>query len=95
MSSPSPSPKSAIREFLESLGLPPGLLSSSYLSYQHCHSRVWILDNSARMKARDSHVGRPGSEPYPTDSIERLDGFTRWDELRDCVSFHADMAARR
>jgi len=43
------------------------------------------------MKVPDSHVGRAGREP---GSIQRVDDVTRWEELKECVSFHADMASR-
>ncbi|KAL7533894.1 hypothetical protein ACHAXR_005518 [Thalassiosira sp. AJA248-18] len=89
------SPKSAFRECLTSLSLPPGLLSSVLQSYQTCDSRLWLIDNSSSMKIRDSHVGR-GCNQHGSGAnaiIERLDNVSRWGELQETVAFHAKMAS--
>ena len=86
------STKSALEDILSSLNLPPGLLSSVYQTYQHCDSRIWLLDNSARMNVRDSHVSRPGNQ-LP-DSIQRIDDMMRWEELEECVRYHTSMASQ-
>lgn len=87
----SDSSKAALREALASMNLPPALLSSVFQSYLACDSRIWLVDNSSRMKVRDSHVGRNGRE---RGTVERVDGASRWEELRECVSFHSKMASR-
>lgn len=51
--------------------------------------RLWLLDNSSAMSTRDSH--RIGGS---WEKIEKLDDATRWEELMDCVAFHADMTAK-
>ncbi|KAL7527561.1 hypothetical protein ACHAXR_002014, partial [Thalassiosira sp. AJA248-18] len=84
------STKAALRESLASLGLPSGLLSSVLQSYQSCDSRLWLIDNSAFMKVRDSHVGRGGSDGI----IERVDNVSRWQELQEAVAFHAKISSR-
>ena len=88
----SSSSKTALRECLaSSIGLPHELLSLAYQSYKSCDSWVWLLDNSSRVKVRDSHVGRRGEEK---GSIERVDDVMRWEELHECVAFHTKMASQ-
>jgi len=82
--------KAALGECLASLNLPPGLLSSVYQTYLNCDSRVWLLDNSSRMQVRDSHINRNGCT---RGAIERVDGGSRWEELKECVTFHTKMAS--
>lgn len=101
-SSFSSSSKAALRDSLASLGLPPGLLASVYESYKSTDSRLWLVDNSSRMKIRDSHVARKKkrgsvlerSIDEGGDAVERIDGVTRWEEARDCVLFHSHMASK-
>lgn len=84
--------KEELREHLLSLSLPPGLLSSVFGSYRSCHSRVWLLDNSVRMKTRDCHIAR--SQRSSIEADRRGGDATRWDELKDCVLFHANMSSK-
>ena len=49
-SSADASPREALRDCLTSLGLPRGLLAPVLKNYDRCDSRLWLLDNSARMK---------------------------------------------
>ena len=87
-----PSAKAALTDILASLSLPPGLLSATYQNYQHCESRIWLLDNSSRMNVRDSHLGRPGQQV--PGSIQRIDDIMRWEELEECVRFHTELASK-
>eukprot|EP00569_Conticribra_weissflogii_P007359 CAMPEP_0171335436 /NCGR_PEP_ID=MMETSP0878-20121228/5334_1 /TAXON_ID=67004 /ORGANISM="Thalassiosira weissflogii, Strain CCMP1336" /LENGTH=566 /DNA_ID=CAMNT_0011836705 /DNA_START=77 /DNA_END=1777 /DNA_ORIENTATION=- len=80
------SPRNA---YLYSLGIPRGLISSVIQNVEQCDMRLWLLDNSSAMSTRDSH--RIGGS---WEKIEKLDGATRWEELMDCVAFHADMTAK-
>jgi len=91
------SSKAALGECLSSLGLPPGLLSPAYHNYLNCESRMWLLDNSSHMKKQDSHVGRSLGREGGTlggSIVERVDRATRWEELKECVEFHAEMSSR-
>jgi len=85
------SSKAALGECLASLNLPSGLLSSVYQTYLTCDSRVWLLDNSSRMQVRDSHISI-NCNGNTRGAIERFDGGTRWEELKECVAFHTRMA---
>ena len=88
-------PKSALRECLASLALPPGLLSSVLQSYTHCDSRLMLIDNSSAMKVRDSHVGRVVNKRGTGGAVlESVDNVTRWEELQECVAFHCGMASK-
>ena len=64
-------------------------MSTAKKNYDATDSRLWLIDNSSSMKERDSHlVG--GS----VKRIEKTNSATRWQELQECVAFHAKMAAR-
>ena len=67
--------------FLQSQGFPLGMIQTIMNVKDSFPLRVWILDNSTSMKVRDSHVLKPD---YQQVSV------TRWEELRDCVSYHSD-----
>ena len=45
------SPEAALRRHLAALGLPPGLLPAVRREHAACHSQLWLLDNSAGMRA--------------------------------------------
>jgi hypothetical protein len=93
------SPISVFKEFLATLGLPRGLLSSVMACYNSCQLTLWLLDNSSSMKVHDSHaVVCPGGsgcgDDDSTGAVESRDNVTRWHELRDCISFHSYMASK-
>lgn len=71
-------------------GFPPGLAHSVI---HHCKDtfpqRVWILDNSGSMSTFD---GRRLVSTKTKNQIE-WKNCTRWEELRECVTYHAHMAA--
>ncbi|KAL7545163.1 hypothetical protein ACHAWF_008518 [Thalassiosira exigua] len=74
----------AFRDCLSSLDLPPSLLPPVLESYAKCQSRLWIVDNSSRMKVRDSHVGRGRNRNGSGEAIvERIDDVSRWEELQE------------
>jgi len=78
-----------LHQYIKGLGLPQGIFSTVSRNYRSCDSRLWLIDNSASMKELDSHlIG--GS----IDTIRKKDNVSRWEELRECVAFHAKMAAR-
>lgn len=88
-SSSTPSPKMALIEWLSSMKLPSGLLSSVIESYNELDSRLWLLDNSSSMTIRDAHAAKYRS----SGAIDNID-VSRWQELYECVSFHAKMASK-
>ena len=80
----SPRAKAPLREFLNGVGLPSGLLESVLQSYESLDSRLWLLDNSSAMKVRDSHVARSSRRTKlgtNVGAIERMDNVSRWEEL--------------
>ena len=82
--SPRAKAKARLREFLNGVGLPSGLLESVLQSYESLDSRLWLLDNSSAMKVRDSHVARSSRRTKlgsNDGAIERLDNVSRWEEL--------------
>lgn len=85
---PRESPNKSFRKILKHLRLPEGLLASTVKVYEATDSRLWILDNSYSMRAKDAHlIG--GS----MDHLLNVNSVSRWKELGECVAFHAKMAA--
>ena len=82
-----------LRDSLAALSLPPGLLSAVATIYRSCDLRLWLLDNSARMKIRDGRVAECGGSGEG-GSITCVGDVTRWEELHECVAFHTQLAAR-
>jgi hypothetical protein len=71
-------------DFMQKQGFPPGMMQAIY-SQQHAFPlRVWILDNSLYMNVKDAHVMRGNYQYFDA---------TRWEELQDCVAYHAHFAA--
>lgn len=79
---PPPSPQ---LQFLQSQGFPSGMIRDLSSQQKQHPVRIWIIDNSIFMNVRDAHVLRGNYQN--TDA-------TRWEELQDCVAYHADFAAR-
>ena len=84
----------ALRDYLGRLGLPLGLLPAVSRIYQECESRFWLIDNSSEMSSvMDGHVGKKGSGKKE-GGIKRVDGVSRWEELRECVAFHTKVCIK-
>lgn len=73
-------------KYLDDQGFPVGMIHSLQVQKECFPVRIWILDNSSLMKVQDAHILR--------GNCERVDHVTRWEELKDCVAYHADLAAR-
>lgn len=74
-------------QYLKSQGFSMGMIRALHTQRHSFPLRVWILDNSSAMAIRDAHLLRGGGH-------SQMDHVTRWEELRDGVAFHADLAAR-
>lgn len=83
--------QTALSHYHDFLGLPPALLSAVSPIYKSQNARIFLLDNSNRMKATDSTL-MEASENFT--KIDKKDGVSRWAELSQCVEFHTKMAAR-
>ena len=81
------STRASIQEFLPTLRLPSGILSSVLECANSCNSTLWLLDSSSSMKVRDSRV-------VCSDGMTSIDDVSRWHELQDCISFHSYMASK-
>ena len=81
------STRASIQEFLPTLRLPSGILSSVLECTKSCNSTLWLLDSSSSMKVHDSRV-------VCSDGMTSIDEVSRWHELRDCISFHSYMASK-
>ncbi|KAL3826423.1 hypothetical protein ACHAXA_011232 [Cyclostephanos tholiformis] len=51
--------------------------------------RIWVVDNSGSMQSTDGHRFVETSRKWEVKVVE----CSRWNELRDCVIYHAQMAA--
>ena len=81
------STRASIQEFLPTLRLPSGILSSVLECTNSCNSTLWLLDSSSSMKVCDGRV-------VCSDGMTSIDEVSRWHELRDCIAFHSYMASK-
>merc|ERR1719230_316611 len=81
----------ACTEWLQSeVGLPLGLAERVLESCAEFEERIWIIDNSGSMATSDGHrLARGGGGGAP-----RLVGCSRWDELKQSLEWHANLAAK-
>ena len=74
--------------YLIQQGVPTGM-AQALARHQHNPSpSFWMLDNGGAMLVRDAHLVREQHYQH------NVPGVTRWEELGDCVAYHADWAAR-
>ncbi|KAL7484024.1 hypothetical protein ACHAW6_009667 [Cyclotella cf. meneghiniana] len=81
----------AFENYLDHLGLPPGILLAVSDTYKAMNSRIVLIDNSVAMTTADSHLLKADCN---FERIQKSDNVSRWNELSQCVKFHAKMAAR-
>lgn len=75
------------RQFLQTLGLPPGIQEEFLRSIAAFPLRLWVIDNSGSMQTTDGHRivrGAGGREGMVTCS--------RWEELGEAILWHAELA---
>ena len=74
---------------LKSQGFPQGLIDIIAQTTEYFPHRVWVVDNSGSMNQND------GNRLIPTKNKTqvRLAQCTRWEEIRETVNYHAQMAA--
>jgi len=75
----------ALSQYLSKLDLPQGILPAVLKDFHALDSRVFMVENSGAMQARDAFL--VGGE-------REGEAVTRWDELTEYVTFHAKMASR-
>jgi len=74
------------RQYLEAQGFPTGMMRALNAQRQCFPVSFWILDNSSSMRFKDAHILR--------GNYRDVRGVTRWEELLDCLAYHADLSAR-
>jgi hypothetical protein len=76
-----------IRLLREKYHFPNGLAKQMCKNIYEFPLRIWLIDNSGSMKASDGmkYVSGPGRA---NQSVQ----CTRWDEMKDAVKFHAQLA---
>jgi len=83
-----PVPESRIQQ-LESQGYTRGLAKSLAQTIKKFPLRIWVVDNSGSMQATDGHRF---VETKKTSNI-KIASCSRWNEIKDCVEYHCQMAA--
>lgn len=93
----------AVAQLVGAHGFSTGLAKSIYRSTIHkLPLRVWIVDNSASMGTGDGRLFVDGSKTTSqyhgshskkSGQVSQMINSSRWEELRCCVLFHAEMAA--
>jgi hypothetical protein len=76
--------------YLQHQSFPSGMMAAIASSRQANPIRIWILDNSAAMNARDAHILKATGGEY----LQNVDAVTRWEELKECVGYQADFVTR-
>jgi hypothetical protein len=52
--------------------------------------RIWVVDNSGSMVENDGHrIIQSGNSEQ---EVVKMAACTRWDEIRDCVNYHINLA---
>lgn len=70
-------------------GFTAGLARSLAMNNMAFPLRIWVVDNSGSMQMTDGHRIIPTSKRNDVRIVE----CTRWDEIKECVNYHAQMAA--
>lgn len=70
-------------------GFTTGLAESLTLNNMSFPLRIWVVDNSGSMQMTDGHRIIPTTKKNDVRIVE----CTRWDEIKECVNYHAQMAA--
>ena len=70
-------------------GYTRGLASSLAKTIKTFPLRIWVVDNSGSMQNTDGHRF---VETKRTQDIKVV-SCSRWDEIRECITYHAEMAA--
>lgn len=75
-------------QYLQSLGLPVGLVTEFKRTLEVFPSRTWIIDNSGSMATQDGHrlLSYGGNTAEVSSS--------RWEELSDTIMWHGSLAAQ-
>lgn len=71
-------------QFLQRQGFSSGMIRAFVALKKSSPVRIWILDNSTSMNVSDAHILRNRQNCNTT----------RWEELKECVAYHADFAVR-
>ena len=83
-----PIPEEQIKQLMNQ-GFTRGLASSLAQTIKTFPLRIWVVDNSGSMQNTDGHRF---VETRRTNDVKVV-SCTRWDEIRECVSYHAQIAA--
>jgi len=83
-----PVPEERIQQLVNQ-GYTLGLATSLAQTIKNFPLRIWVVDNSGSMQKTDGH--RFVATKMTRDV--KVVGCSRWNEIRDCVEYHAQMAA--
>lgn len=79
-------PQSAVRAFLAANSFPAGLADTMLTTKAAFGARHWIVDNSGSMALLD------GIRPEKHDGKEKMVSCSRYEEVRDLLMFHGELA---
>jgi len=83
-----PVPESQIQQLMKQ-GYTRGLSTSLAQTIKSFPLRIWVVDNSGSMQKTDGHRF---VETKRTQDVKVVD-CSRWNEIKDCIEYHAQMAA--
>lgn len=83
-----PVPEQQIQQ-LTKQGYTRGLSTSLAQTIKNFPLRIWVVDNSGSMQKTDGHRF---VETKRTQDVKVVD-CSRWNEIKDCIEYHAQMAA--
>lgn len=83
-----PVPEHRIKQLMDQ-GYTRGLSTSLANTIKNFPLRIWVVDNSGSMQATDGHRF---VETKRTQDVKVVD-CSRWNEIKDCIEYHAQMAA--
>ena len=81
-------PEEQIQQLIKQ-GYTRGLASSLAQTIRTYPLRIWVVDNSGSMQNTDGHRF---IETKSSNAVKVV-SCSRWDEIRDCITYHAQMAA--
>mmetsp|Transcript_3435 Transcript_3435/g.5150 ORF Transcript_3435/g.5150 Transcript_3435/m.5150 type:complete len:426 (+) Transcript_3435:77-1354(+) len=83
-----PVPESKIQQLVNQ-GYTRGLATSLAQTIKNFPLRIWVVDNSGSMQNTDGHRFVETKRKQDVQVV----GCSRWNEIRDCIEYHAQMAA--
>lgn len=85
-------PEHQIQQLVEQ-GYTRGHASSLASTIHKFPLRIWVVDNSGSMQHTDGHRFVQTKSLWGNNRDVKVVGCSRWNELKDCIEYHAQMAS--